>query len=274
MKKLTDKQIETLRRVGRGETVSMALRRSLTARGLVTSGRITPLGVLALPLQIKQRIADIEPGREYVTSDACPILEIDQTSRTVTVVHPMTTGYQSYASVTSEVAIELGLDGEGAMVVTDCTIRNWVDWRRSTSQIFVHFVFVGDSGHVYVHRPPATETWLRQSPEGADIRKRLRRLGGTTEGTIQQGDMLFVPAGRLLLPLEQYRHEVSTFGHHVPAVPVLQAYNGRHSLILILETTEIRHLPTTGAVHPPIVLPPGQWIVRHTARSLRGGGQD
>jgi|GEM_PF-5291257 len=276
MRKLTKKQIATLRKIGREERVSAAQRRSLVARGLVTSdGQITEAGTAALPLLVVESPMTVEPGRRYGVQAAIPDVVVHQPSRTVVIRTQETDGYQDYACVDTDLEIRHGADGQGAIASGCVRVSCWGASSAHGGRRGLCFAaFLGDSGHVYVHRAPATSTWTGMEASGAAIRERLRKLGGATRGTIQQGDLLFVPANGRSLPPESYQHEVGALGHHVPALPLLQAWIGSERALLVREPTEIRHLPAQGATHPTITLPAGQWIVRTTASSLRGGGRD
>ena len=275
--KLTAKQIQALRAAARGQKIAAPTRRRLQARGyLDTAGAITAEGTAALPLAIVQAVRAVEPGRRDGLRDLQPEVAIDQPSRTVTVARLETAGYQKKKSLTTSFRrCSVGADGQGALVTVAADLKDWQERRYSGEQTFCYAIFLGDSGHIYVHRPPATASWLEADASGEALRYRLRKLGGATRGSIQQGDLLFCPANGQSLPAEAFAHEVPGVGHHTFGAPILfGAGDGGRVYLVPAEGMEVVHRPTTGAVHPTITLPAGQWIVRTTPATLQGGGID
>jgi hypothetical protein len=97
------------------------------------------------------------------------------------------------------------------------------------------------------------------------MKSEQKRIGGT---------VVDCPADAL--PESAFRHETGGVGRHRFAAPVLfsDAHPDGFRRIMVTEPVTMSHEPTEGAVHPQVVLPPGQFIVSGTARSLRGGDND
>lgn len=203
--------------------------------------------------------------------DWFPTIEINQKKQHVLITTYETTGHQKKATVeTTDIDTELSADGEQLLITGEVDCRNWQNYKTSGSQNFVFAVFVGDSGHIYVHRAPATKGWRNLNPDR--IRKRLVKLGiGAEQNVIQQGDFLLKPANGASLPVDQFKHEWSSSSHHQFTEPVLSEYVrhvGRIILIPVGHTVDLVHEAVDGIQHPTVTVPEGQWIIGSTANSL------
>ena len=223
---------------------------------------------------LRFHVMDVEvvPGGNWNgPGDWFPRITVDQQTRTVMVRRCETFGHQRRASVdTLECTVDIAADGQAAYVRGRVRVRNWSNYQCSGEQGFVFAVFVGDSGHVYIHRATATNGWLTAAPDG--ILERLRKLGigrPTPEGTVQQGDYLLVPVhARNAYLAGAFQHETMGSGHHRFAAPVLFADGQFGRQILVTEPLDLRHEATDGIQHPTVTVPPGQYAVATTATSL------
>jgi len=211
----------------------------------------------------------VEPGGNWNTAkDWFPTIEVDQSTRTVDITCFKTSGYQKKASVETEwIETELSESGDSLFIRGEVDVRNWQRGKCSGSQKFCYAVFVGDSGHIYTHRAPATKGWMSCNP--ADICKRLRKLGiGATENLVQQGDFLLKPANGAALNDAEFKHESMGAGHHNFEMPVLYAYADNGRQYKITEPTRLIHTAVDGIQHPTVTVPIGTWIVGTTANQL------
>lgn len=215
---------------------------------------------------------NVNPSGNWNTAkDWFPEIDINQETQHVTITTFDSTGHQKKASVeTTDIDTELSIDGDQLLVKGEVFCRNWSNWKCSGSQKFVFAIFVGDSGHIYVHRAPATKGWLNLDPE--KIRKCLIKLGiGAVKDVIQQGDFLLKPANGASIPIYQFRHEWSSSSHHQFSEPVLSEYVPRVGRIIYIpagHSIELVHEAVDGIQHPTVTVPAGQWIIGSTATSL------
>jgi hypothetical protein len=208
----------------------------------------------------------VNPGGNWNTAkDWFPRIEVNQGTREITVECFRTIGHQKKASVDTEsIVVDVSEDRTQAFVRGEVSCKNWQNLKCSGSQKFCFALFVGDSGHVYTHRAPATKGWMDANPD--TIRKRLRKLGiGRESGIIQQGDFLLKPANGSAHPDENFRHERMGFGHHNFEGPVLY----HDSQFFLSEATKLTHTAVDGIQHPDVIVPAGKWIVGTTASQLR-----
>lgn len=210
-------------------------------------------------------------GNWNAARDWFPSIEVDQIKQHVTITTYDTEGRQRKASVeTTEICTELSTEGDQLLVTGEVYCRNWQNYKTSGTQRFVFAIFIGDSGHIYVHRAPATKGWLNLDPE--KIRKRLVKLGiGAEQGVIQQGDFLLKPANGSSLPTDQFLHEWSSSSHHQFTEPVLSEYVPHIGRIVYIpegHSVELVHEAVDGIQHPTVTVPAGQWIIGSTATSL------
>lgn len=223
-------------------------------------------------ITVKTKNEIITPtGNWNAAKDWFPSIEINQKEKHVTITTYETRGYQKKAIVeTTNIDTALSTDGEQLLVVGEVYCKNWQNYKTTGSQKFVFAVFVGDSGHIYVHRAPATKGWINLNPDR--IRKRLVKLGiGAEKGVIQQGDFLLKPANGSSLPIDHFRHEWSSSSHHKFSEPVLSEYVpgvGRVILIPAGHSVDLVHEAVDGIQHPTVTIPEGQWIIGSTATSL------
>jgi hypothetical protein len=210
-------------------------------------------------------------GNWNVAKDWFPSIDIDQKTKHVTITTYDTIGRQKKASIeTTDIDTALSTDGDQLLVTGEVDCRNWQKYKTSGSQKFVFAIFLGDSGHIYVHRAPATKGWLGLNPDR--IRKRLVKLGiGAEKDVIQQGDFLLKPANGSSLPIDQFKHEWTSSSHHQFSEPVLSEYVpsvGRLIYIPEGHSVELIHEAVDGIQHPTVTVPSGQWIIGSTASSL------
>ncbi len=203
-------------------------------------------------------------GNWNTAKDYFPTIQVLQESRHVLIAAWETNGYQKKASVTTEwIDVEVSDDRTALYIRGEVHVKNWMKWKCSGSQRFCFAVFVGDSGHVYTHRAPASRGWMQGSPN--EIRKRLRKLGiGALKGVIQQGDFLLKPANGQEHPDEMFKHERMGFGHHNFEGPTLY-HDGQ---FFLTEPLTLKHTSTDGIQHPDVTVPAGKWIVGTTASQL------
>lgn len=233
-------------------------------------------------------------SRRLTARHCFPDINVDQNTGIVT-VSPAASGYTSakYPSRAhvdaSAPEISISVDRQAAFVRGKVNVKNYKRWKNSGEQAYCFAVFVGDSGHIYVHRAPATNGWMKAKP--SSIISRLRKLGdhrAQREGTLQQGDILLIPvrvadeevkigeqtivAKADALDASAFAHETTGIGHHRFSVPVLfsDVHEDGARRILVNEEITLTHQPASGAVHPQIVVKPGQYLISGTARSLGG----
>lgn len=210
-------------------------------------------------------------GNWNAAKDWFPAIDIDQETKHVTITTYDTVGHQKKASIeTTEIDTSLSIDGDQLLITGEVDCRNWKNYKTSGTQKFVFAIFIGDSGHIYVHRAPATKGWLNLNPDR--IRKRLVKLGiGANQDVIQQGDFLLKPANGSSLPIDQFRHEWSSSSHHQFSEPVLSEYVPRVGRIVYIpegHSVELIHEAIDGIKHPTVTVPSGQWIIGSTASGL------
>lgn len=157
-------------------------------------------------------------------------------------------------------------DKKVVIITGKTTMKNYKRWQGSGSQKFCFVVFVGDSGHIYTHRAPATKGWLEADPNKALAR--LRKLGIGAENVIQQGDFLLKPANGNAYPEADFAHETMGAGHHKFVAPVLFADGEHGRQYRITEPITLRHEAIDGIQHPDVTVPVGIFIVGTTANSL------
>jgi len=200
--------------------------------------------------------------------DLFPTIEVDQAAETVAITYwEIRNSKRGQYGCTHEHEETLSEDGNVLRITGLTGLRN--DRRRTGGrQQFVYFIFLGDSGHYYTHRARATKGWLECEP--AKLLKKLRKVGiGADKDVLQQGDFLLKPANGNALADEEFAHEWSGPGHHRFEVPVLRAWDGKHSQVRITEPVNVHHEAVDGIQHPMITVPPGTYVVGTTAESLR-----
>jgi hypothetical protein len=223
-------------------------------------------------LKVIVKNGDIDSLGNYAgAKDIFPTIEVDQVSSTVTVTYfEVSNSKRGQWGKTHEHDERKSSDGQAVLITGMCGLRN--DRRRTGGrQSFCYGVFRGDSGHIYVHRAPATKRWMECLP--GLLLARLRKVGcGATIGVIQQGDFLLKPANGKAVDVDVFKHEWSGAGHHTFTEPVLSEYvDGVGRLVLVQEGHDVKvvHKAVDGIQHPTMTVPAGQWIVGTTAASLR-----
>ena len=203
-------------------------------------------------------------GNWTCAKDWFPIINVDQESRKVSITTYETYGHQKKATIdTGNIDVDISDDHRAVYIRGVVNCKNWNNWEGSGSQKFCFAVFIGDSGHVYTHRAPATKGWMNGDPNG--ILKRLRKLGiGAEKGVIQQGDFLLKPANSNGYPDASFAHERMGSGHHNFEFPVLY-HRGQYK---ITEPTILIHTAVDGIQHPDVVVPLGKYIVGTTTNQL------
>jgi len=220
-----------------------------------------------LRVRINEEIAN--PGGNWNTAkDWFPTIEVDQPKKLINIATYATEGRQKKATIdTDSIDYSLSKNKDQCLITGEISCKNWSNYKCSGSQKFVFACFVGDSGHIYTHRAPATKGWLNCDPE--NIRKRLVKLGiGATDKVIQQGDFLLKPANSNAYPDEEFKHETMGAGHHKFECPVLYAYGDTGRQYKITEPTQLIHEAVDGIQHPTVTIPKGVWIVGTTANQL------
>jgi hypothetical protein len=225
-------------------------------------------------LRVIEKEEDVNPGGNWNTAkDWFPSIEVDQTTMTVVITEYNSSGHQKKASISTEwITVDMSDNGDAIYIRGEVDCRNWINYKCSRAQQFCFAVFIGDSGHIYTHRAPATKGWMNGHPN--DIRKRLRKLGiGSDTNVVQQGDFLLKPANGNAEPDEEFKHETTGAGHHNFEMPVLYAYSekSRSRQYKITEPTRLIHTAVDGIKHPDIIVQPGVWVVGTTANQLRHG---
>lgn len=223
-------------------------------------------------LSVVQKQAIVSPsGNWNVAKDYFPEIEVDQETGVIEVTLFYTRGHQDKASIdTTLFEPKVSADKTQVLISGEVDCKNWRNYKCSGSQKFCFAVFEGDSGHIYVHRAPATKGWLEADPN--KLRKRLVKLGiGAVSNVLQQGDFLLKPANGNSLPVEAFKHEWTSASHHKFSEPVLSEYApGVGRIVYIPEgrSVELHHEAVDGIQHPMIVVPSGQWIIGSTASQL------
>jgi hypothetical protein len=206
--------------------------------------------------------------------DLFPTIQIDQATGEICVtLHSVYDSRRGQYGRTHEHTERLSPDGQAARITGLCGLRN--DRRHAGGrQRYCFFAFVGDSGHIYLHRATASSGWLECPPE--KILARLRKLGiGRESVAAQQGDLLFWAANGTSYPADEFRHEVARIGHHEFAAPVLFADGARGRQYKVAAPGMLlTHRPAAGAVHPAVTLPEGVYYCGTTSPSLSGGNKD
>lgn len=210
-------------------------------------------------------------GNWNTAKDFFPTVEIEQNGKNsvITVTTQHSTGYQKKATgETESIEIKQNESEDAVLITGTASCKNWKNYKCSGEQKFCYCVFVGDSGHVYVHRAPATKGWINCNPE--DILKRLRKLGiGADTNVLQQGDFLLKQAKGNALADDEFKHEYMGSGHHKFELPVLRAWSEQGTQIFVKETTIVHHEAVDGIQHPDLTVEPGKYIIGTTANSLR-----
>jgi hypothetical protein len=223
-------------------------------------------------LTVETHEVSVNPGGNWnIAKDHFPVIRINQETGVINVESYRTEGRQKKASVeTTMYETKVSDDKSQVLISGEVYCRNWINAKTSGTQAFVFAIFEGDSGHIYIHRAPATKGWINCNPN--TIRKRLVKLGiGATSGVLQQGDFLLKPANGSSLPVDSFKHEWTSASHHKFSEPVLSEYvSGVGRIIFIPEgrTVELHHEAVDGIQHPMIVVPAGQWIIGSTASQL------
>jgi hypothetical protein len=210
---------------------------------------------------------EVDPsGNWNVARDWFPTIEVYQDSKHISVTTFDSSGFQDKATVETEwINFDRSEDGSQVFVRGSVFVKNWINRKCSGSQKFCFAIFVGDSGHIYTHRAPATKGWMTCKPDL--IRKRLRKLGIGAVNVIQQGDFLLKPANGNAHDDSDFAHERMGSGHHNFEFPVLY-HRGQY---WITEPTTLIHTAVDGIQHPDIVVPPGKWVIGTTANQLAHG---
>jgi len=219
------------------------------------------------------KIIRVEVGEGTMTcgnwdgaKDLFPTFKINQNTGVVNITY-YSADDKKGRGCTWEHVENISEDGQALLVTGMCGHKNFRNPECSGRQNFVFAVFVGDSGHIYIHRAPATKGWLNCEP--SKITKRLRKLGiGADKGVIQQGDFLLKPANGSAYPDDLFRHESMGAGHHNFEMPVLYATGDTGRQYKVTEPTLLIHSATDGIKHPDIIVPIGIWIVGTTASQL------
>lgn len=219
------------------------------------------------------KMDQIDPSGNWNTAkNFFPTIDIDQKKKVVTITTFETSGHQKKCSVDLEALdVKTSKKGDQMLITGSVYATNWATKKLSGSQGFCFAVFVGDSGHIYTHRAPATKGWMNCDPE--KIRTRLVKLGiGASVGVLQQGDFLLKPANGNSLAIEEFKHEWTSSSHHKFDQPVLSVWKtGVGRLIYIPEgcTVMLHHEAVDGIQHPSITIPAGQYIIGSTASQLK-----
>ena len=223
------------------------------------------LEMLSGNLSVSVSTETISPSGNWNTAkDWFPTINVDQEARQVSVVQFKSYGHQKKASVSTKwISTDFSEDRSQLFVRGEVHVRNWINGKCSGAQKFCFAIFVGDSGHIYTHRAPATKGWMEASPDV--IRKRLRKLGIGAINVIQQGDFLLKPANGNAHPDEEFAHERMGFGHHNFEGPVLY-HDGQ---FFLKEDTVLKHTAVDEIQHPNVIVPPGKYIVGTTASQLK-----
>lgn len=218
---------------------------------------------------ISEKAVKVTPSGNWNTAkDYFPEIDVNQETGSIEIRYFDTEGHQKKASVmTHSCGCEASPDGQVVMVRGEVTVKNWMHYQCSGSQKFVFAIFVGDSGHIYVHRAPATKGWLTCKPES--VLKRLRKLGiGAERVAYQQGDFLLKNANGNAYPDDQFVHETMGAGHHKFDAPVLYASRNGQRQYWIKESVTLTHEAVDGIQHPTLTVEPGKYIVGTTANGL------
>lgn len=218
-------------------------------------------------LRVIKKSETVTPSGNWNTAkDFFPTIEVNQTTGTVKVTSFDSVGLQKKASVETE-WIESKTSGNSTFIRGEVSCKNWQNYKCSGSQKFCYAIFEGDSGHIYVHRAPATKGWMNEKPE--NIRKRLRKLGiGVEKVAVQQGDFLLKHANGDAPSDEEFKHETMGAGHHKFVAPVLYCDKAGKRFYLLKEPVLLVHEAVDGIQHPDQTVMTGKYVVGTTANSL------
>jgi len=219
-------------------------------------------------LTYKNLKSNVNPTGNWVTArDFFPELRVDQKKRHVDILSFYSVGFQKKAKIfTNMQDVKVSKKGDAMFVRGEVDCQNWVNRKCSGTQKFCFALFVGDSGHIYTHRAPASKGWMEASPE--KITARLRKLGiGVEKVAFQQGDFLLKNANSKGYPDSEFKHETQGAGHHKFVAPVLYADGSAGRQYLITEPVLLVH-QVTDIQHPDVLITPGKYIVGTTAMSL------
>ncbi|MDD5229942.1 MAG: hypothetical protein PHC43_01280 [Candidatus Marinimicrobia bacterium] len=220
-------------------------------------------------LTVKINDSAIDVGNWANAKDLLPTIAVDQKSGVVTITRlACDCGKYPNRRYGETLACDTRFsDDKQVVIVTGkTTMKNYKRWQGSGEQSFCYIVFRGDSGHIYIHRAPATKGWMQCDPNKALAR--LRKLGIGAENVIQQGDFLLKPANGNAYPAEQFAHETMGAGHHKFLAPVLYADGEHGRQYRITEPITLRHEAVDGIQHPDVTVPVGIFIVGATTNSL------
>jgi len=165
----------------------------------------------------------IEVGNWANAKDLFPRIEIDQMIDEVTITYyHCDSGKYPNRRIGDTTWSKIDIEGDQMFVRGETSMQNYKRWQGTGSQKFCFAIFAGDSGHIYVHRAPASNGWMEAKP--SEIRSRLRKLGiGAEKDVIQQGDFLLKLANGNAYADDQFVHETMGAGHHKFEMPVLYA---------------------------------------------------
>jgi hypothetical protein len=221
-------------------------------------------------LDYSERTSLVTPRGNWNTAgDWFPTIEINQETGLVSIEFFETSGRQDKASVSTEWStFDLSDDCQAMYIRGEVSCKNWRTPKCSGSQKFCFAIFVGDSGHIYTHRAPATKGWMEGDPN--KILHRLRKLGiGVENPAYQQGDFLLKDANGNGYDDAEFKHETMGAGHHKFVAPVLFADGPKGRQYLVKdEPVLLVHHATDGIQHPDVMVLPGKYIVGTTASQL------
>lgn len=218
---------------------------------------------------ITKRASHIGAGNWFGPRDIFPGFEIDQETGAVVVLVRECADWKRARGCTDVCRTELSADGATLLVRGSTRLKNYKHPKCSGVANFCFVLFEGDSGHIYTHRAMASKGWMTCRP--SDAVERLVKLGvgiSSLKGIVQQGDFVLRPARGSALPVEDFRHEYMGSGHHRFCEPVLRAYNGGRTHVLITTPVRLVHEAVDGIQHPDVEVPPGQYIVGTTSPGL------
>lgn len=214
-------------------------------------------------LRVYKHRTEIAPARNWSTAkDFFPEVEINQETGSIHVQVFNSSGHQKKASITTT-WIKSDTKGNLCFLRGEVSCKNWKHWECSGSQKFCFAIFEGDSGHIYIHRAPASKGWMNAKPE--EIKSRLRKLGIGAANVLQQGDFLLKPVNDTGL---DFAHETMGSGHHKFVAPVLYCDENGKRYYKVEEETKIIHHAVDDIQHPDLVVPIGVYVVGTTTTSL------
>ncbi len=222
-------------------------------------------------LSFKTSTSVVNPTGNWNTAkNFFPVINVDQKTGEITVELFESIGRQNKASVATEwVDFSISKNQQALYLRGEVSCTNWIHRKLSGNQKFCYAIFVGDSGHIYIHRAPASKGWMNGDPD--KILSRLRKLGiGVENPAYQQGDFLLKNANGNSYPDNAFVHETMGAGHHKFVAPVLYAdgENGRQYLVKD-EPVLLVHHAVDGIQHPDVIVYPGKYIVGTTASQLK-----